>query len=77
MKRIHVLSLAASLAIPLALGACAVYEPAPAYPAYAYGPPPAPAYGYYPAYPRSSSTLVFRGDFGGGGRGGHHHHHRR
>ena len=69
MKRIHLASLAVSLAIPLALGACAIYEPAPAYPAYAYGPPP--AYGYYPAYPRSSTTLVFRGDFGGGG--GHRH----
>ena len=73
MKRIHLASLAASLAIPLALGACAVYEPAPAYPAYAYGPPP--AYGYYPAYPRSSSTFVFRGDFGGGDRSRHRHHH--
>jgi hypothetical protein len=71
MKRIHLVSLAASLAIPLALGACAVYEPGPAYPAYAYGPPP--AYGYYPAYPRSSTTFVFRGDFGDNDRGRHGH----
>jgi len=72
MKRFTAFSLAAALTIPLGLAACAVYEPAPAYPAYAYGPPP-PAYGYYPAYPRSSTTLVFRGDFGGGDRGRHRH----
>jgi len=71
MKRIHLVSLAAALALPLALGACAVYEPAPAYPAYSYAPPP--AYGYYPAYPRSSTTFVFRGDFGDNGRGRHRH----
>ena len=75
MKRIHVVSLAASLAIPLALGACTVYDSGPSYPAYAYGPPPAPAYGYYPAYPRSSTTLVFRGDFSDGRGGRHHRHH--
>ena len=72
MKRFTAFSLAAALTIPLGLAACAVYEPAPAYPAYAYAPPP--AYGYYPAYPRSSSTFVFRGDFGGGDRGGRHRH---
>ena len=71
MKRIHLASLAAALALPLTLGACAVYETAPAYPAYAYGPPP--AYGYYPAYPRSSTTFVFRGDFGDNDRGRHRH----
>jgi hypothetical protein len=72
MKRINLASLAASLAIPLTLGACAVYEPAPAYPAYGYG----------PGSPRQGNTYVFRGDFSdndrdrGRGRGHDSHHHR-
>jgi hypothetical protein len=41
---------AGSLALVLGLAACAVYEPAPVYPAYG-------------AYPHSSSTFVFRGSF--------------
>lgn len=75
MTRRTLASLAASLALSLGLGACAVYEPAPAYPAY-YPPPvavyPAP-YAYYPVYPAypayGGSIFVFRGSFGGG----HHH----
>lgn len=70
MTRRTLASLAVSLALSLGLGACAVYEPAPAYPAY---PPPVavyPApYAYYPAYPvYGGSTFVFRGWFGDGHR---------
>jgi len=61
MKRIHLVSLAAALAIPLALGACAVYEPAPAYPAYSYAPPP--------AYGKPMSRIAALGDNSDGKNG--------
>lgn len=72
MKRIlatasstRLMSVAASLSLALALGACTVYDGAPSYPAYG-------------AYPHSSSTYVFRyEDTDHGHRDRHRHHHRR
>lgn len=57
----------AALSTVIALGACAVYEPAPVYPRPAY-----PAYGYaypaYPVYPAYGAVVV---------EGGYRHHHWR
>ena len=71
MKRniLRYAALAAAMTLSLGVGGCAVYEPAPAYPAY-------PAYGYYPAPAYSSSTFVFRGDFGDDRRPHRHRHWR-
>lgn len=63
-------------ALALGLGACAVYEPAPApaYPAYpAYGYAPGPAYGYAPGYYYGPSTSFSFGY----NSGPYHHHHWR
>jgi hypothetical protein len=63
---------AAAGAIAMLLGACAVYEPAPAYPAY-------PVYSYYaPEYyyaPAPTTSLSF-GYFSGPYRHRPYHHHR-
>ena len=59
------LGLVAAGALALALGACAVYEPAPAYPAY-------PAYGYAPGYYAPAPSFSF-----GYYSGPYHHHHWR
>jgi hypothetical protein len=58
------------LAALLALGACAVYEPAPAYPSYGYGYAPS----YYAAPP---SSFYFGYNSGGGDGYRHRHHHHR
>jgi hypothetical protein len=55
--------------LALALAACAVYEPAPAYPTYGYYAP-----GYYYAPPPSTS---FSFGYSSGGRPHHHHHRHR
>ena len=57
-------------ALALTLGACAVYEPAPAYPTYpAYGYAPAPGYYYGP-----STSFSF--GYNSGPYHRHHHHWR-
>jgi hypothetical protein len=68
-RRRHLVSAALVCAAALSLGACAVYEPAPAYPAY-------PAYGYAPGYYAAPQPSFYFG-FGDGDHDRHHHRHWR